>query len=132
MVERPGAADFGGRHVFPGGKVDAADASAEASANVRDIAAAADELAASVQEIDRQVAQSSHIAEKKSCWGIPVSGWIFIWWHYLRINLRCREMRFPRGNLVCRRKRRMRCIKEPMRFFRNTTPRAVCRFSKKS
>src|SRR5262245_17557313 len=25
MVERPGAADFGGMHVFPGGKVDAAD-----------------------------------------------------------------------------------------------------------
>ena len=30
MVERPGAADFGGMHVFPGGKVDAADSSAEA------------------------------------------------------------------------------------------------------
>ena len=29
MVERPGAADFGGMHVFPGGKVDAADASGE-------------------------------------------------------------------------------------------------------
>ncbi len=30
MVERPGAADFGGMHVFPGGKVDAADATVEA------------------------------------------------------------------------------------------------------
>lgn len=30
MVERPGAADFGGMHVFPGGKVDVADASVEA------------------------------------------------------------------------------------------------------
>ena len=29
MVERPGAADFGGMHVFPGGKVDAADATVE-------------------------------------------------------------------------------------------------------
>ena len=29
MVERPGAADFGGMHVFPGGKVDADDSSAE-------------------------------------------------------------------------------------------------------
>ena len=29
MVERPGAADFGGMHVFPGGKVDVADASVE-------------------------------------------------------------------------------------------------------
>ncbi len=29
MVERPGAADFGGMHVFPGGKVDAADSSSE-------------------------------------------------------------------------------------------------------
>lgn len=29
MVERPGAADFGGMHVFPGGKVDDADAAAE-------------------------------------------------------------------------------------------------------
>src|SRR5262249_15322021 len=39
-------------------------ASAEASSNVRDIASAADELAASVMEIDRQVAQSNSIAEK--------------------------------------------------------------------
>ena len=39
-------------------------ASAEASANVRDIASATDELAASVMEIDRQVAQSNAIAEK--------------------------------------------------------------------
>ncbi|HTO56223.1 MAG TPA: hypothetical protein VMJ74_00450 [Pseudomonadales bacterium] len=30
MVERPGAADFGGMHVFPGGKVDVADARVEA------------------------------------------------------------------------------------------------------
>ena len=29
MVERPGAADFGGMHVFPGGKVDAADSTVE-------------------------------------------------------------------------------------------------------
>jgi 8-oxo-dGTP pyrophosphatase MutT (NUDIX family) len=29
MVERPGAADFGGMHVFPGGKVDVADAAVE-------------------------------------------------------------------------------------------------------
>ena len=29
MVERPGAADFGGMHVFPGGKVDAADSNVE-------------------------------------------------------------------------------------------------------
>jgi methyl-accepting chemotaxis protein len=42
----------------------AATASADASANVRDIASAADELAASVSEIDRQVAQSNAIAEK--------------------------------------------------------------------
>ncbi len=39
-------------------------ASADASANVRDIASAADELAASVSEIDRQVAQSNAIATK--------------------------------------------------------------------
>ena len=39
-------------------------ASSEASANVRDIASAADELAASVSEIDRQVAQSNAIATK--------------------------------------------------------------------
>ena len=39
-------------------------ASAEASANVRDIASAADELSASVNEIDRQVAQSNAIATK--------------------------------------------------------------------
>jgi methyl-accepting chemotaxis protein len=39
-------------------------ASTEASSNVRDIASAADELAASVMEIDRQVAQSNAIAEK--------------------------------------------------------------------
>ena len=42
----------------------AASASADASANVRDIASAADELAASVTEIDRQVAQSNSIAGK--------------------------------------------------------------------
>src|SRR5207253_10209271 len=36
----------------------------EASANVRDIASAADELAASVTEIDRQVAQANAIAGK--------------------------------------------------------------------
>ena len=36
----------------------------EASANVRDIASAADELSASVNEIDRQVAQSNAIAEQ--------------------------------------------------------------------
>jgi methyl-accepting chemotaxis protein len=39
-------------------------ASTEASGNVRDIASAADELAASVMEIDRQVGQSNAIAEK--------------------------------------------------------------------
>jgi methyl-accepting chemotaxis protein len=39
-------------------------ASGEASANVRDIASAADELAASVMEIDRQVAQSNAIGER--------------------------------------------------------------------
>ena len=38
--------------------------SAQASSNVRDIAAAADELTASVMEIDRQVTQSNTIAEK--------------------------------------------------------------------
>src|SRR4051794_35008958 len=42
----------------------AATASADASANVRDIAAAAEKLASSVQEIDRQVAQSNDIANK--------------------------------------------------------------------
>jgi methyl-accepting chemotaxis protein len=42
----------------------AATASAEASGNVRDIAAAAEELSASVMEINRQVSQSSVIAEK--------------------------------------------------------------------
>ena len=42
----------------------AASASTEASSNVRDIAFAAEELSASVMEIDRQVAQSSAIAEK--------------------------------------------------------------------
>ena len=42
----------------------AAMASGEASANVRDIASAAEELAASVEEINRQVAQSSTIAGK--------------------------------------------------------------------
>jgi methyl-accepting chemotaxis protein len=42
----------------------ASAASAEASENVRDIASAADELAASVSEIDRQVAQSNAIATK--------------------------------------------------------------------
>jgi methyl-accepting chemotaxis protein len=42
----------------------AATASSDASANVRDIASAADELAASVCEIDRQVAQSNAIANK--------------------------------------------------------------------
>jgi methyl-accepting chemotaxis protein len=39
-------------------------ASSAASSNVRDIASAADELAASVNEIDRQVAQSNAIATK--------------------------------------------------------------------
>jgi methyl-accepting chemotaxis protein len=39
-------------------------ASAEASTNVRDIASAADELSASVNEIDRQVAQSNAIASQ--------------------------------------------------------------------
>ena len=39
-------------------------ASSEASSNVRDIASAADELAASVMEIDRQVGHSNTIAEK--------------------------------------------------------------------
>jgi methyl-accepting chemotaxis protein len=42
----------------------ATNASAEASANVRDIASATDELAASVMEIDRQVSHSNAIAEK--------------------------------------------------------------------
>ncbi len=42
----------------------AATSSYDASANVRDIASAADELAASVQEIDRQVAQSNAIAAR--------------------------------------------------------------------
>ena len=42
----------------------AATASADASANVRDIASAADELAASVTEIDRQVSQANSIATK--------------------------------------------------------------------
>jgi methyl-accepting chemotaxis protein len=42
----------------------AAAASGEASNNVRDIASAADELAASVGEIDRQVAQSNVIASR--------------------------------------------------------------------
>jgi methyl-accepting chemotaxis protein len=42
----------------------AAAASGEASTNVRDIASAADELAASVSEIDRQVAQSNAITAK--------------------------------------------------------------------
>ncbi len=42
----------------------ATTASADASSNVRDIASAADELAASVTEIDRQVAQSNAIAGK--------------------------------------------------------------------
>ena len=42
----------------------AATSSYDASANVRDIASAADELAASVQEIDRQVAQSNSIAAR--------------------------------------------------------------------
>jgi methyl-accepting chemotaxis protein len=42
----------------------AAAASAEASGNVRDIASAADELSVSVIEIDRQVAQSTTIAER--------------------------------------------------------------------
>ena len=42
----------------------AATASADASANVKDIASAAEELAASVLEIDRQVAQSNTIASK--------------------------------------------------------------------
>ena len=42
----------------------ATQASTEASSNVRDIASAADELAASVMEIDRQVGHSNAIAEK--------------------------------------------------------------------
>ena len=42
----------------------AATASSEASANVRDIASAADELTSSVQEIERQVSQSNGIAMK--------------------------------------------------------------------
>ncbi len=42
----------------------ATTASADASSNVRDIASAADELAASVTEIDRQVSQSNAIASK--------------------------------------------------------------------
>jgi methyl-accepting chemotaxis protein len=42
----------------------ATTASTEASDNVRDIASAADELAASVMEIDRQVGQSNVVAEK--------------------------------------------------------------------
>jgi len=42
----------------------AATASADASANVRDIASAADGLAASVTEIDRQVSQANSIATK--------------------------------------------------------------------
>jgi methyl-accepting chemotaxis protein len=42
----------------------AAAASGEASDNVRDIAAAADELAAAVNEIDRQIAQSNDISAK--------------------------------------------------------------------
>jgi methyl-accepting chemotaxis protein len=42
----------------------AAQASGEASSNVRDIASAADELATSVSEIDRQVTQSNAIASK--------------------------------------------------------------------
>jgi methyl-accepting chemotaxis protein len=42
----------------------AATASADASVNVRDIASAADELAASVSEIGRQTAQSNDIASK--------------------------------------------------------------------
>jgi len=42
----------------------AATASGEASANVRDIAAAAEELAVAVSEIDRQVLQSNAIASK--------------------------------------------------------------------
>ena len=47
-----------------GKTVRAETASSEASANVRDIASAADELSASVNEIDRQVAQSTAIAGK--------------------------------------------------------------------
>ena len=42
----------------------ATQASTEASSNVRDIASAADELAASVMEIDRQVGHSNTISEK--------------------------------------------------------------------
>ena len=42
----------------------ATQASSEASSNVRDIASAADELAASVMEIDRQVGHSNAISEK--------------------------------------------------------------------
>ena len=47
-----------------GKTVRAEAASSEASENVRDIASAADELSASVNEIDRQVAQSTAIAGK--------------------------------------------------------------------
>lgn len=42
----------------------ATSASEKASSNVREIAAAADELAASVMEIDRQVGHSNAISEK--------------------------------------------------------------------
>ncbi|MET0277174.1 MAG: HAMP domain-containing methyl-accepting chemotaxis protein [Pseudorhodoplanes sp.] len=42
----------------------ATESSSEATSNVRDIASAADELAMSVQEIERQVAQSNEIAIK--------------------------------------------------------------------
>src|SRR5262245_39158539 len=44
MVERPGAADFGGMHVVPGGKVDEADASAEAFCVALDDALASAQL----------------------------------------------------------------------------------------
>jgi methyl-accepting chemotaxis protein len=58
-VQLSDAAERAGRRI-----AGATKASAEASGNVRDIASAADELAASVMEIDRQVAQSNAIAEK--------------------------------------------------------------------
>jgi 8-oxo-dGTP pyrophosphatase MutT (NUDIX family) len=44
MVERPGAADFGGMHVFPGGKVDIDDASVAAHCVALTDAAASEQL----------------------------------------------------------------------------------------
>jgi methyl-accepting chemotaxis protein len=58
-VDLAGAADRAAQRT-----TGATTASAEASSNVRDIASAADELAASVMEIDRQVGHSNAIAEK--------------------------------------------------------------------